>query len=67
MGEPHTATHPPQSNKPATADRWQLICRLLANPERESTRLAALLERLPAERRRHVLRDDVQRRIWSRA
>jgi len=48
------------------ADRWHLVCRLLANPERESTRLAALLERLPAEVRRHELADDVKRRYWTR-
>lgn len=47
-------------------DRWHLICRLLADPEPESRRLAALLERWPAERRRHVLSDDAPRRFWSR-
>ncbi len=64
MGEPHTAAQPPHWNKPATADRWHLICRLLAAPSRESRRLARLLERLPAERHRHLIADDVRRRLW---
>lgn len=46
-------------------DRWHLICRLLAAPKRESNRLAALLERLPAERRRVECLDDVARRRWG--
>lgn len=67
MGEPHTATQPPHWNKPATADRWHLICRLLAAPSRESRRLAGLLTRWPtAEVRRHLLRDDCARRLWVR-
>ena len=42
--------------------RWHLIVSLLRSPAAESRRLAALLERWPAEVRRHELLDDVQRR-----
>lgn len=62
MGEPHTATQPPQPNKPATADRWRIVVALLRAPERESHRLARLLEALPVERHRHECADDVKRR-----
>lgn len=49
------------------ADRWPLIVALLAAPSRESRRLAALLTRWPtAEVRRHLLVDDVRRRLWTR-
>jgi hypothetical protein len=61
-GEPHTAAHTPQSNKPATADRWRIVVALLHSPTATSRRLAALLERLPAERRQHECADDVARR-----
>lgn len=66
MGEPHTATVPPHWSKPATADRWPLIVALLADPRRESRRLGRLLERWPAERHRHLIFDDVARRLWLR-
>lgn len=66
MGEPHTATHPPHPNKPATAARWSIVVALLLSPEREARRLARLLERWPAEQRRHELADDVKRRHWTR-
>lgn len=42
--------------------RWHVVCRLLASPTRESRRLAALLERMPTERRRHEIEDDCMRR-----
>lgn len=48
-----------------TRNRWPLIVALLAAPERESRRLALLLERLPAERRRVECVDDVARRRWG--
>lgn len=38
--------------------RWPLIVALLADPPRESRRLAGLLARMPAERRRHRIADD---------
>lgn len=38
-------------NDAGTAGRWRIVCRLLADPEREGYRLGALLERLPTERR----------------
>lgn len=60
IGEPHTATQPPQPNKPA--DRWHVICQLLVSPAAEAWRLAELLTRWPADVRRHELLDDVQRR-----
>jgi hypothetical protein len=66
MGEPHTATQPPHWDKPATADRWHLICRLLAAPSRESRRLGKLLTGWPATVRRHLLVDDCARRLWVR-
>lgn len=47
-------------------DRWSIVCRLLAAPERESHRLARLLERLPVERRRFECHDDVKRRRAGR-
>lgn len=46
-----------------TRNRWPLIVALLAAPERESTRLAALLARWPASVRRHQIADDVARRL----
>ena len=39
-------------------NRWPLIVALLAAPERESTRLAALLARWPAGVRRHRCIDE---------
>ena len=60
IGEPHTATQPPQPNKPA--DRWQAIVALLAAHPAQARRLAELLERWPAEVRRHELLDHVQLR-----
>lgn len=33
--------------------RWHLICLLMRNPDRVSRRLVRLLNRLPAESRRH--------------
>lgn len=50
-----------------TSARWQIVVALLHSPDTEGRRLAALLERLPAERRRHALADDVRRRQWRRA
>jgi len=41
--------------------RWHLLCRLLRSPERESRRLARLLERWPATRRRHSILDDARK------
>lgn len=43
------------------AGRWPLVVALLVDPERESARLARLLERLPAVRRRHLIPDDNRR------
>lgn len=48
------------------ADRWLLIVALLRSPERTSRHLARLLERLPTERRRHVIADDCARRPGAR-
>lgn len=42
--------------------RWQIVVALLVNPERESRRLAALLDRLPTDRRVHECLDDCLRR-----
>jgi len=42
--------------------RWQIVVALLVNPERESNRLAALLDRLPTDRRVHECLDDCLRR-----
>ena len=50
-----------------SADRWHLVCRLLADPIGESMGLVALLERLPGERHRHRIVDDCARRQWGRA
>lgn len=50
-----------------TSARWQIVVALLLAPGRETHRLAALLERLPTERRRHECPDDVRRRQWKRA
>jgi hypothetical protein len=36
------------------------------SPDAETRRLARLLERWPAEVRRHELADDVKRRHWAR-
>lgn len=44
--------------------RWHVVVALLGNPGRESRRLSRLLERLPAERHRHLIADDVRRRLW---
>lgn len=44
------------------ADRWLVVVALLRSPERESRRLARLLEAWPAEVRRHECSDDVKRR-----
>lgn len=60
-------TQPPHWNKTATADRWRIVVALLRSPERESRRLAALLDRLPTDRRRHEIEDDVQRRPGRRS
>jgi hypothetical protein len=65
MGKPPTATHPPQSRIPANADRWQLICRLLADPVNESRRLATLLKRWPSSVHMHQMLDDCRRRRWG--
>lgn len=62
IGEPHTHHTSPHSNRPATADRWRIVVALLRSPEREGYRLAALLEKLPGERRRHLAADDCRRR-----
>lgn len=45
------------------ASRWSLVVALLVDPERESARLARLLERLPAARRVHLIRDDNRRGV----
>lgn len=50
----------------ADSARWQIVVALLLSPEREARRLARLLERWPAEQRRHELADDVKRRYWTR-
>ncbi len=42
--------------------RWSTVIALLLSPDRTSRRLAALLEQLPTERRRHEIVDDCQRR-----
>lgn len=42
--------------------RWPIVVALLHSPVRESRRLAALLEQLPTERRRHEIPDDCMRR-----
>jgi len=47
--------------------RWSIVVALLTDPERESARLARLLDALPTERRRHECSDDVRRRQWRRA
>lgn len=47
-------------------NRWPLIVALLAHPSRESRKLSRLLEGWPAEVRRHLLVDDVRRRLWKR-
>ncbi|HEY0876912.1 MAG TPA: hypothetical protein VGE10_00520 [Zeimonas sp.] len=62
--------HHPLSDAGRTAEklaekadaRWSIVVALLFNPERESNRLAALLERMPTERRRHEIEDDCMRR-----
>ncbi len=38
--------------------RWRLICALLADPVRESRRLAKLLNPWPADTRKHECRDE---------
>lgn len=45
-----------------SADRWHLVCRLLAEPAVESRRLAALLKRWPSSVKVHRLLDDCRRR-----
>lgn len=47
--------------------RWSIVVALLHSPERESRRLARLLDALPTERRRHECPDDCRRRQWRRA
>lgn len=47
------------------ADRWHVVCRLLASPTRESRRLAALLTGWPHQTHRHLLVDDCRRRLWK--
>lgn len=44
--------------------RWHVVAALLANPSRETRRLARLLERWPATVRRVECVDDVARRKW---
>ena len=44
--------------------RWMVIVALLGTGARESRRLSRLLEHLPAERHRHLIADDVRRRLW---
>lgn len=61
IGRTARHTQPPHWNRTATADRWSIVCRLLVDPVRESARLARLLERLPAARRVHLIRDDNRR------
>lgn len=41
--------------------RWHVVCALLRTPERESRRLARLLERLPAARRVHQIEGERKR------
>lgn len=45
--------------------RWPIVVALLLDPERESRRLARLLERLPAEVRRVEVPDDCRRRAGA--
>lgn len=47
----------------APSDRWRIVCALLRRPERETQRLVRLLERLPAARRVHLIRDDNRRGV----
>lgn len=57
----------PTSPTTATgANRWHVVCRLLAHPSRESRKLSRLLEGWPAEVRRHLQADDCRRRLWKR-
>lgn len=48
-------------NTPAVP-RWPIVVALLADPERESARLALLLDPLPCDVRRHFIVDDCLRR-----
>lgn len=51
---------------PGAANRWHVVCRLLAAPAAESRRLGKLLTGWPATVRRHLLVDDCARRLWKR-
>jgi len=62
IGRTARHTQPPHWNRTATADRWHVVVALLHSPERESRRLARLLDALPTERRVHLCRDDCLRR-----
>lgn len=39
-------------------NRWLIVCALLRSPDRVSRRLVRLLDRWPAETRRHECRDE---------
>lgn len=47
-------------------NRWPLIVALLRSPAAESRRLGKLLEAWPHQTHRHLLVDDVRRRLWTR-
>lgn len=55
-----------QARKAGGSIRWSVVIALLLTPDRESRRLALLLEALPAERRRHAIVDDCQGRAVGR-
>lgn len=64
---PHTphAAAPAETRARSDAGRWAVVVALLLSPDRESRRLARLLDRLPGERHRYEIADDVKRRRWA--